>query len=271
MRLLAIGEFSRLTMLSAKALRLYDQLGLVVPARVDASSGYRWYREDQAESARLVGLLRRIGMPLAQIPAIVAAGPDQAANAIASYQAGQEALAGERRALARYLIGNLKGQEHAVYQIEVHQIPDRKLLTMTRHVHAGEVEAFVGQARAALLTVAPRLPGYAGAPFMTYYGEVSQDSDGPVEFCRPVAPATPDEDLQLEGAQIRSEPAHEDISVRIAPDSTWPQALPAFDALTAWAAQRHREPRPGIRQVFIVDIRAAPPKLIGIDLTLSLK
>ena len=58
MTLMTIGEFAERTRLSPKALRLYDQLGLVVPARVDASSGYRLYSEDQVEAAP--GARRRV-------------------------------------------------------------------------------------------------------------------------------------------------------------------------------------------------------------------
>jgi hypothetical protein len=47
MTLLSIGEFARLSRLSAKALRRYDQLGLLKPARVDPDSGYRWYAAGQ--------------------------------------------------------------------------------------------------------------------------------------------------------------------------------------------------------------------------------
>ena len=47
-----------------KALRLYDSLGLLTPAHVDEVSGYRFYRPDQLERARLVAWLRRLGMPL---------------------------------------------------------------------------------------------------------------------------------------------------------------------------------------------------------------
>ncbi len=271
MGLLTIGEFARLTRLSPKALRLYDQLGLVVPARVDAGSGYRFYSADQVEPARQISLLRQLGMPLATISVVLAQRPCEAAAAIDAYWTSQEALAAERKALARYLAEKLKGQGPAVFQIEVHQIPERKLLTMTRHVHAGEVEAFVDQARARLLTAAPRLAGYAGAPFLTFYGEVSDDSDGPVEFCRPVDPQTPDGAVRVDGVEVRLEPAHEDISIRIAPDSTWPEALPAFDALSAWVTEHRREPRPGVREVFVVDTGRTPPELIGIDLTLSLK
>lgn len=46
--LVSIGAFSSRCRLSAKALRLYDRLGLVVPVRVDPETGYRWYAPDQA-------------------------------------------------------------------------------------------------------------------------------------------------------------------------------------------------------------------------------
>ena len=45
MGLVSIDEFSRLSRLSPKALRLYDDLGLLVPDHVDAATGYRWYAE----------------------------------------------------------------------------------------------------------------------------------------------------------------------------------------------------------------------------------
>jgi hypothetical protein len=57
--LLSIGEFSRRSWLSLKALRLYDRLGLLTPAHVDEGSGYRRYREEQLETARLIAMLRR--------------------------------------------------------------------------------------------------------------------------------------------------------------------------------------------------------------------
>ena len=63
-RWVSIGEFSRLSRLSPKALRLYDKLGLLVPDHVDAATGYRWYPDTQLDQARLVALLRaRPGQP----------------------------------------------------------------------------------------------------------------------------------------------------------------------------------------------------------------
>jgi DNA-binding transcriptional MerR regulator len=70
--LVSIGEFSRLSRLSTKALRRYDELGLLVPDQVDAVTGYRWYAGTQLDQARVVARLRRIGVPLAQIKDLLA-------------------------------------------------------------------------------------------------------------------------------------------------------------------------------------------------------
>jgi DNA-binding transcriptional MerR regulator len=71
MELLGIGEFARRSRLSPKALRLYNEMGLLLPARVDAASGYRFYGVDQLEQARLVATLRQLKVPLAEIKAIL--------------------------------------------------------------------------------------------------------------------------------------------------------------------------------------------------------
>jgi DNA-binding transcriptional MerR regulator len=74
--LMSIGGFARLCRLSAKALRLDDELGLLLPAEVDPDSGYRWYAAGQLDSARLVASLRQIGVPLAQIQLILSLAPE---------------------------------------------------------------------------------------------------------------------------------------------------------------------------------------------------
>jgi PPM family protein phosphatase len=112
--LLTIGAFSRASRLSPKALRLYDSLGLLTPAHVDEVSGYRFYRPDQLERARLVAWLRRLGMPLARIGAVcdlALDAPDQAAEQIAAYWTETEAELAGRRALAAHLISYLSGEE----------------------------------------------------------------------------------------------------------------------------------------------------------------
>jgi DNA-binding transcriptional MerR regulator len=70
--LMPIGRFARLTGLSVKALRHYDELGLLPPAAVDADSGYRSYSTEQVERAETILLLRRLELPLDDIATILA-------------------------------------------------------------------------------------------------------------------------------------------------------------------------------------------------------
>ncbi len=111
-RLMTIGEFARASRLSAKALRRYDELGLLTPARVDAYSGYRYYAGAQVERARLVAWLRRIGMPLAEVRDVCAlhgTDPGAAARTVRAYWARVEAETAARRDLAASLVDRLGG------------------------------------------------------------------------------------------------------------------------------------------------------------------
>jgi PPM family protein phosphatase len=108
--MLTIGAFARLARLSPKALRLYDDLGLLPPAAVDPSSGYRFYRPSQLERARLVAWLRRLGMPLARIREVCDLPPDAAARAIAGYRDRIAAEAHAREQLATFLVDYLSGR-----------------------------------------------------------------------------------------------------------------------------------------------------------------
>ncbi|TQK52972.1 protein phosphatase [Streptomyces sp. SLBN-118] len=114
MGLLTIGAFARASRLSAKALRRYDELGLLPPARVDLFTGYRYYDETQLERARLVAWLRRIGMPLARIRDICdlcATDTAAAARDIRAYWSQVEAETSARRDLAAFLVDQLSGKD----------------------------------------------------------------------------------------------------------------------------------------------------------------
>ena len=81
MQLMPIGRFSRLTGVGVKALRHYDELGLLVPAAVDDETGYRFYSPDQVDRAEAIRLLRRLDMPLDEIRSTLDAGDPAALRA----------------------------------------------------------------------------------------------------------------------------------------------------------------------------------------------
>jgi DNA-binding transcriptional MerR regulator len=215
---MSIGEFARRSRLSAKALRLYDELGLLPPARVDEDSGYRFYEPGQLELARLIASLRQLEVPLAEIRAILPLEPVQAAERIREFWAAADAEHTARGALAVYLIDELSGKRSVMYEVSTREIPDRSLLCVKRSV-AGEKAAWAfGKEFIALLRQyrLPQIEGRAGAFFCIFWGEVSEDSDGPMEWCRPV----PSDEAEALAARcpeltLRTEPAHGEAFVKI--------------------------------------------------------
>lgn len=70
----SIGDFATFTQVSVRALRFYDQQGLLAPAAVDPRTGYRYYRADQVQRVVRIVALRDVGLTLAQIRAVLDAG-----------------------------------------------------------------------------------------------------------------------------------------------------------------------------------------------------
>ncbi|MEH1098712.1 DNA polymerase III subunit beta family protein [Micromonospora sp. CPCC 205561] len=106
----SIGELARASGLTVSALRFYDSAGVLAPALVDPTTGYRWYTGDQVAPARLVAGLRRVGMPVAEIAAALRVGPAQVHRLLdAHLRRLEDGLADARRELSR--IRDLIGPE----------------------------------------------------------------------------------------------------------------------------------------------------------------
>ncbi|MBW4423937.1 MAG: MerR family transcriptional regulator [Nostoc desertorum CM1-VF14] len=65
--MLKIGDFSKLSLVTVKALRLYDQLGLLKPAHIDHFTGYRYYSANQLPRLNRILALKDLGFSLEQI------------------------------------------------------------------------------------------------------------------------------------------------------------------------------------------------------------
>ena len=72
-QLMPIGRFARLTGLTVKALRHYDELGLLRPASIDPDTGYRFYAAAQVHRAETIRTLRRLEVPLDDISMLLVA------------------------------------------------------------------------------------------------------------------------------------------------------------------------------------------------------
>jgi len=79
-----IGDFSRMTFLSVKALRHYHEVGLLPPAQIDADTGYRRYELEQVPTAQVIRRLRELSMSLDDVRAVIEAPDVEARNAAIS-------------------------------------------------------------------------------------------------------------------------------------------------------------------------------------------
>ncbi|MFF5183913.1 MerR family transcriptional regulator [Streptomyces sp. NPDC000345] len=268
--LLTIGVFAARARLSAKALRLYDRLGLLAPAHVDEVSGYRYYRAAQVDRARLVAMLRQLDMPLARIAEIVGIPVGaEAGDRLAAYWGEVEARFAAQRTLAAYLRGRLSGRSSEMYEkfeIAMAEVPARVVVTETRHTLADELPAWIPASLGRLEAAAGECGGSTGAPFVVYHAEVSMDSDGPAESCVPVADeaaARAWAAAQGRGrqAEARVEPARRLAYTRITKAQVaHPQIIAAFEAVEAWMKREGWEYDGPCREIYFADWDTAGPE-----------
>jgi DNA-binding transcriptional MerR regulator len=271
---ISIGEFARRSRLSLKALRLYDERGVLVPSRVDQASGYRYYDTAQLDEARLVVMLRQLQLPLAAVKELLACDPADAATRIAEHWRDAEAAHDARRELADYLVNRLRGKRSVMYEVAMREMPERSLLCLKRNVDVLGQFAF-GKEFIAILRERPlpKIEGREGASFCIYWSHPSADGDGLIEWCTPVpaaeAPALAEHYPEL---TLRTEPAHREAFVALPAEYgavQWNLACESLDAWTQGQEQEHEgerlalEPEDlGLRTTYL----AAGPSDVSIDL-----
>lgn len=266
--LLTIGAFAARARLSAKALRLYDRLGLLAPAHIDEASGYRYYRADQVERARLVAMLRQLDMPLARIAEVVETtdGPESG-DLLAAYWGDVETRFAAQRTLAAYLRARLSGRSSEMYEkfeVQLVDVPERVVVTETRHTLADELPVWIPASLGRLEEAAGECGGVVGAPYIVYYSAVSMESDGPVESCVPVADEAGARAwaaaAQGRGRQFRArvEPARRLAYTRITKAQVaHPQILAPYEAVEAWMKREGWDYDGPCREVYFADWDAA--------------
>lgn len=256
---MTIGTFARRSRLSLKALRLYDRLGLLTPANVDPATGYRRYHESQLLRARLIVMMRRVEIPLAQVAEIVAAPGRDGAEALAGYWAVAEQRFATQRDLVTRLHASLLADALVPdpYEILDRDVPAQVVLTEKCSLRITDLKAWLPDAMGRLCGLASEHGGLGGELLVIYHGEVNEDSDGPVEVCAPAAhPDGLPRDLP-----VRTEAAHREAYTTITrAQLEYPKILSAFDAVADWIGRAGLSQAGPPREVYRhIDIAGAAP------------
>lgn len=196
-----IGEFSRITRLTVKALRYYDREGLLVPS-VREENGYRLYSQEDFQRAQQIALLRQLGFSIQELRDALPRCGDQA-DLRAFLVEKRELLLGEiqeRRDLMRAIdlrLDQLRKAEYTMndYQIQIKQFPAMRVASLRTRASYSQTGAQIQ----ALLQAVKETAG--GAPFNLYYDGAHADP-ADMETCVPLkAGAAP------AGVAVRTLPA----------------------------------------------------------------
>jgi DNA-binding transcriptional MerR regulator len=240
---LSIGEFSRLTWLSPKTLRLYERRGLLLPDVVDEYTGYRFYRPSQADRARTIALLRRVGMPLERVGAVLDAEKDRQRELIEAYRV--ETTRAHERAIA--LLDGLAGGIHGALAERPPSVQNRvakpwAFVSRVLRTTAADLPVHIERTAFALARRAGSDTDGDQPLVVVYHGEVSWESDGPIEVRVPIGNRDAADGTEPAGREFFADVPFGDVQ--------FPLILRYFDAVREAAGAGHYRPSGSPREMY---------------------
>jgi DNA-binding transcriptional MerR regulator len=136
--MLTIGRFADATGLTVRALRHYDEIGLLVPDHVDPQNGYRQYAEAQVSDAVTIRKLRALELPLDEIREMLVADADRFRAGLAAHGYRVSAESTDKQTLLIELSALLEGGGMPV-EIEFRDEPELRLAAVIRQVAQDDV------------------------------------------------------------------------------------------------------------------------------------
>lgn len=133
--LLSIGQFSKMTYLSVRALRYYHDVGLLEPAAVDPATGYRRYAVGQVSTAQAIRRFRDLEMPIDEVRQLLQA-PDQATRnrAILGHLERMHRELDQTRAVVESLQALLSPPERPEPAVDIRRLPATRALVARAEV-----------------------------------------------------------------------------------------------------------------------------------------
>jgi DNA-binding transcriptional MerR regulator len=176
--LVSIGDFSRMTFLSVKALRHYHEVGLLPPAEIDPDTGYRRYRVEQVPTAQVIRRLRELGMSLDGVRTVIEAPDVRARNAaISAHLRRMEGELDQTRATVRSLRLLLDEAEPAPIAVGYRVEEPSAVLAIRAEIAYDEMIAWLDEAFAELH---PAVADRTGVDAALFSGELMEDELGEI-------------------------------------------------------------------------------------------
>ena len=160
--MLSIGEFSQLTHLNVRTLRRYHEAGLIEPAMVDRSTGYRYYTVEQIPMAQVIHRLRELDVPLGDVRQILGStDPTVRAELVAEHLQRLESQLDRTRAAVASL-QRLLQPEPTDLDVELREVPATTVAAIEDDVDSEQVPGWYAGAMAELDAVVTNPTGRPG-------------------------------------------------------------------------------------------------------------
>ncbi len=170
--MLRIGEFSKLSRVSIRMLRHYDDIGLLKPAKIDEFTGYRYYREEQLFIIGRITSLKDMGFSLTDIIRMLEAYDDkEKMDAFLSERQKELSKLSKETEYKLMLLetarNRLRKEQNMSYDVTVKTIPERYAATVHMVVPHYEDEGLLWTTlRSECKSLIPDDPCLAAAEFL---------------------------------------------------------------------------------------------------------
>lgn len=184
-----IGEFSKLTQVTIRMLRYYDEAGLLKPAFIDPWTGYRMYTADQIPVLNKIVYLRDSGFNVAEIRAAIQTEDQEqlAAQLHKKYGEIQQNILAEQAKLKNIETAQqalLGGGGGLHYQITIKSVPSFQVLSLRRVIPDYYAEGELWHQLSAF--AAQRQIAVSHQTFSIYHDPEYREQNVDVELCVPV-------------------------------------------------------------------------------------
>jgi len=186
--LFRIGEFSKLSKMTVKTLRYYDEVGLLAPEKVDLAR-YRYYTTDQLVKLHYIQSLRQAGLSIEEIGNILS-GKDAEEILIRRKLQLETDIAEKTDQLSRidFILQGKEEDYFMNYQATIKEIPEcivysKKMTIPNYDAYFTEIPAIGAECAAANPDLKCTVPGYC---FVIYLDGEYREKDINVEYCEAV-------------------------------------------------------------------------------------
>lgn len=185
----AIGEFSKITGLTIKAIHLYHEKGILIPSSIDKETGYRYYDQHDVEKAHAIFLLKEMMFSLSEIAELLKDYDDEAeiVNFLDRKRAQIDTQLRQLKSISvsidkiiqneREALAMLSSNEFEIQEKEVDSVLVASIRWKGKYSDSGKAYAKLG--RAAGMNI-------AGKPIGLYYDMEYKDDGAEIESCFPV-------------------------------------------------------------------------------------